>query len=119
MAIEGHFEDFDKKAFEEEQSEDPRIDDAFSVIDEDPSDPHFKEAKPRPDKFTDNELEAVKKFKEGNLSEEELTKDFDKVGDLKEGNPRLEFLAAVRNKILTGKAWERLVQKRRGMKDGE
>jgi len=119
MAIEGHFEDFDKKAFEEEKNEDPRIDDVFSIVDGNPLDPHFSEARPRPDKFTDDELEVAKKFKEGKLSEEELNKDFDKIGDLREGNPRLEFLAAMRNKILAGKAWESLIKRRRKDLDEE
>jgi len=113
MAIEGHFEDFDRESFKKEQNEDPRIDDAFSVVDEDPSDPHFSETKPRPDKFTDNEFEVARKFKKRELTEEELNEKFKKVGDLKEGNPRLEFFAAIRNKILKEWASKYLEEKRK------
>ncbi len=117
--MERHFEGFERDAFKEEQNEDPRIDDAFSVIDEDLSDPHFTEAKPRPDKLTDSELEVAKKFNEDNLTEEELNEKFEKANSLKEGNPRFEFLAAIRNKVLTKKAWRRLEERKKNHEAGE
>lgn len=118
MAIEGHFEDFDKKAFEEEKNEDPRIDDVFSIVDENPSNPHFSKARPRPDKLTENELEVAEKFKKGELDEDDLMKGFKKIGDFKEGNPRNEFLAALMNKILVQKAWKSLEKRKKGV-DGK
>lgn len=118
MAIERHFEDFDKKALKEEQGEDPRIDDVFSIINADPSDPHFNEARPRPDKFTEDELEVARKFKKDNLTEDDIMKGFEKVGDLKEGNPRLEFLAGMMNKILEKKAWDKITKNRREELEG-
>lgn len=113
MTIERHLSGPDRKEIEKEQVEDLRIDDAFSVIDDDPSDPHFSKARPRPDKFTVDELEVASKFKEGKLSEEDIMKGFEKAGDLKEGNPRLEFLAGVMNKYLAKKAWYKITEKRR------
>jgi len=112
MAIEGHFDDFDKKAFEEERDEDSEIDGVLDVFDRHSSDPHFKDIKIEKD-LTPFELEAAKKFNEGKLKEEEITRMLEQVGELGEHNPRYAFLAGLKNKILSLDAWRRLDERKR------
>lgn len=101
MGIERHFPDF-RKELKQLVGDDRDTTDAVDFINEYSSDPHLESLDVS--KLTDDDLALLEKFRNNELTEDEVNEHLEHLAD---GSPSSNFAAAIRNKLVMQKGWER------------
>lgn len=119
MAIEKNFQfykdDFLKKDVKGlEDFKDEKTDEIFEAVwkffIENENDPHLKIDV---NKIPEKDMELVKKFYEGTLTEDELNKRLEVDTGLHSNSPNYNLIAALKNKLLSAEAEKKLKNKRK------
>lgn len=120
MAIERNYPfPFDKKdakyfettSFKEDAEEDDGFEAVLEISKDNPADPHLRFDI---EKLSTNDFKLAEKFKNDSLTEKEISghiENLEKKG-VKPGNPRYDFAASLKNKIVAKEGWRKRMERK-------
>ncbi len=112
MSIEKHLPEFYKKDIEKEKR-DENIEAGEEFIAKNENDPHLEFKDEDIKKIPQEDLELAKKLNKNELTEKEITDQLEKRKYLLPQNKDYNFLAALKNKLLVRKAFEKLKNRKK------